>query len=177
MDIGILLHSSLTMKAHNYESLKRSLSKLVDYFDVSENGTHFGFIHYNQDAFIDFALSDASLYNPVTLKAKIQSVPYDPGLTRTDKALKRADEELFSTKGEARNDVPKVLLVVTDADTMQGSEPYSQVLGSLKVYHSLGYGVWTSPHNYLSIHPSIKRGYFIYLSNYLTIYLSNYLTI
>ena len=132
LDIAVVLASSDTMKAHNYNTLKRSLSRLVDYFDVSENGTHFGFIHFGQDAVVDFTLSDAALYDPAKLKAAIIAVPYSPSLTRTDKALVAANQGLFS---RARTDVSKVLLLVTDQATAGGSEPYSRVLQPLEVGH------------------------------------------
>jgi len=133
MDIGIILDSSRTVGWSNYETLKRSIAKLTDYFHLSQEGTHFGFIHYNEDAMLDFDFADASLYNPEALKERIMDVKYDPGLTRTDKAIKMADEKLFTDRGGARKDVPKVLIVITDGKTNEGSMPYPSVLAPLKV--------------------------------------------
>ena len=58
---------------------------------------------------------------------------YDPGLTRTDKAIELANEMLFSDRGGVRKDVPKLMVVVTDGRTGEGSTPYSSVLAPLKV--------------------------------------------
>ena len=129
----MILDSSKSVGWNNYETLKRSFAKLTDYFDVSEEGAHFGFIHYNQEAFLDFDFADKSLHDSEALKAKILEIQYDQGLTRTDKAIKMANERLFSAAGGTRKDVPKFLVVLTDGNTMTGSQPYANVLAPLKV--------------------------------------------
>ena len=133
MDIGIILDSSRTVGWNNFDTLKRSLVKLTEYFHVSKKGTHFGLIHYNENATLDFDFTDASLHNIEALKERIMDVDYDPGLTRTDKAIKMANEKLFTDRGGARKNVPKLLVVVTDGKTSEGSAPYPSVLAPLKV--------------------------------------------
>lgn len=133
MDIGVIVDSSRSVGWKNYETVKRSLTKLTDYFDVSKDGTHFGFIHYNQDAILDFDFSDTSLHNTEALKEKIMEMKYDQGRTRTDKAIKMANERLFTERGGARQGVPKFLIVLTDGSTMEDSTPYATVLAPLKV--------------------------------------------
>ena len=133
MDIGVIVDSSRSVGWKNYETVKRSLAKLTDYFDVSEDGTHFGFIHYNQDATLDFDFAETSLHNPETLKEKIMKIKYEPDRTRTDKAIKMANDRLFTDSGGARKDVPKFLIVLTDGTTSEDSMPYRTVLAPLKV--------------------------------------------
>lgn len=133
MDVGIILDSSRTVGRYNFEILKRALAKFTDYFHVSKEGTHFGFIHYNENASLDFDFADSSLYNSGALKEKIMDIKYDPGLTRTDKALRLADERLFTDRGGVRKDVPKFLIVITDGKTSEGSLPYINFTAPLKV--------------------------------------------
>ena len=133
MDIGVVLDSSRSVGWENYETLKRSLAKLIDYFHVSKDGTHFGFLHYNQDAILDFDFANSASQNPQALKEKILEINYDPGRTRTDKAIKMANERLFTEEGGAREGVPKLLIVLTDGKTSDDSAPYSTVLAPLKV--------------------------------------------
>ena len=133
MDIGVIVDSSRSVGWKNYETVKRSLAKLTDYFDVSEEGTHFGFIHYNQDATLDFDFAETSLHNPEALKEKIMKIKYEPDRTRTDKAIKMANDRLFTDSGGARKDVPKFLIVLTDGTTSEDSMPYQTVLAPLKV--------------------------------------------
>ena len=72
-----------------------------------------------------FKFSDSQYYDQKALKTKISSEPveskdpgYDPGsrpfLTRTDEALKKARDELFTVSGGDRSDKPNVMVVLTD---------------------------------------------------------------
>ena len=71
-------------------------------------------------------------YIPVHLKLRILALEFPDGDTRTDKALKMAGTELYKP-GKDRDQVPDVLVVITDGKTAQGSEPYKDVLKPLKV--------------------------------------------
>ena len=133
MDIAIIMDSSRTVGWNNFETLKVALAKFTDYFDVSEEGTHFGLISFKQDPVLDFDFANSSFYNPLLLKQKIVDRKYDPGLTRMDKALTLANTKLFTDRGGARKDVPKFLIVVTNGKSSEGSQPFSGVLESLKV--------------------------------------------
>ena len=68
------------------------------------------------------------------MKNTILNVPFVPGLTRTDRALRMANTHLFSDRGGARKNTGKLLLVMTDGVTNEGSEPYSTVLEPIKVH-------------------------------------------
>lgn len=63
----------------------------------------------------------------------IRAIPYLNGGTRTDKALVKAANDLYSKKGGDRVSVANVLLVVTDGRTNHLSEPYGDALKPLKV--------------------------------------------
>ena len=88
------------------------------------------------------------------LRNKILSIPYEPGLTRTDRALHLANSDLFSEKGGARENTGKLLLVLTDGVTNEGSENYTTVLAPLKVldpdYFSRSFLVWVRAHAFFS---------------------------
>ena len=133
MDIGVIVDLSRSVGWKNYETVKRSLAKLTEYFDVSKDGTHFGFIHSNKYTILDFDFSDTSLHNSEALTEKIMGMKYIPGRTRIDKAIKMANERLFTKSGGARQGVPKFLIVLTDGSTSEGFMPYATVLAPLKV--------------------------------------------
>ena len=61
---------------------------------------------------------------------------YTGGGTRTDRAIEKADRELFERD---RPDKPDVLIVMTDGKTNRGSKKYSDVLKPLHV--STGYTI------------------------------------
>ena len=55
------------------------------------------------------------------------------GGTRTDKALRMAEEKLFCSSCGVRGNIPHVLLVITDGNTNDGSESLTQATATLKV--------------------------------------------
>ena len=69
----------------------------------------------------------------ISLQAKILSLPWIGSGTRTDKALRLADSQLFTAPAGDRPAQPNVLVVITDGRTNpQQSEPYPAVLEPLK---------------------------------------------
>ena len=77
------------------------------------------------DVKVVFKFADSQYYNKDALKTKISSEPVkrgdrgftpdpQPGLTRTDEALKKARDELFTVAGGDRSDKPNVMVVLTD---------------------------------------------------------------
>ena len=72
-----------------------------------------------------FKFADSRYYDKDALKTKISSEPArsdepgytedpPPGHTRTDEALKKARDELFTVAGGDRSDKPNVMVVLTD---------------------------------------------------------------
>ena len=53
---------------------------MVDDFDVSEDGTHFGLIHYSNFARLDFSFNDEEYHKKNVLKAKIDTIIYSYGI-------------------------------------------------------------------------------------------------
>ena len=133
MDVAVLVDSSRTVGWSNFETLKRSLAKFTDYFHVSNEGTHFGFIHFKQGPVVDFDFGNSSFHNADALKQKIMGIRYDPGLSRMDQAMALANTKLFTDRGGMRKGVPKFLIVFTDGKYDEGSASYAGVLDSLKV--------------------------------------------
>ena len=95
--------------------------------------THVGVIHYNHKPYLDWNFDSYKAKNAYALKSAIQKLPYQPGGTRTDKALEMAWYEMFKPGKGERPDVPDVLLVFTDGRTNPGSKPYEDVLKPLVV--------------------------------------------
>ena len=67
------------------------LVELVDHFNPSPDGDHFGLATFNRKAFTKFTLTDRKLYSADALKERIKRIPLDLSLqTRTDLAMKAA---------------------------------------------------------------------------------------
>ena len=132
-DVGIIIDSSSSIRLDNYETVKKFLVKLVDKMHVSRQMSHVAVIHYNHRAYLDWDFNAPQAQNSALLKAAILKLRYQPGGTRTDKALEKASKEMFNDAHGQRPNVPHVLLVITDGKTSSRSKPYPEVQKPLKV--------------------------------------------
>ena len=133
MDIGIVIDSSSSVRRDNYEKVKAFIIQLAGKLHISNRMSHLAVIHYNHRAFLDWDFKSDRAKNPAALKEAILHLRYHPGGTRTDKALEKSKEEMFTVKHGLRPDVPHVLFVLTDGKTSSRSKPYREVLKPFKV--------------------------------------------
>lgn len=131
IELGIIMDASSSVRMENYNKVKDFLKKLSEDFTISTKGTHFGIIHYSSYARLDFRTSDARYQDRMPLKAKISTIIYSYGGTRTDRALRLAERELFCPSC-TRPGKPKVLLVITDGNTNPGSEDLTVASQTMK---------------------------------------------
>lgn len=115
LDVGIVLDKSKSVKIPNLKKVIEFLGKLVKNFNPAPDGDHFGFVTFNKKAQMEFKFSDSQFHDKDALLKKIAQEPLTLQLkTRTDLALKMADEELFTEAGGDRPDKPNILIVLTD---------------------------------------------------------------
>ena len=126
-DVGIILDISTSIKVPNLIKMKQFLARFVDRFDVSESGSHFGIIRFNQKAIVDFDFNKYSSNKAV--KEAIHNIPDKLGWqTRTDKALRKAVSGLFTEENGDRPDRKNILFVFTDGKpTGKGRPDYESV--------------------------------------------------
>ena len=79
-------------------------------FEVSEDHTHIAIIEYSTKASVQLKFND--LTGPYLSKEAVESVvdriPHTRGFTYIDRALKKADEEVFTYDAAMRNYAKKV---------------------------------------------------------------------
>ena len=101
------------------------LVDLVDNFDPSPDGDHFGLVTFNRKATTEFTFADRRLYSSDALKARIREIPLKLSLqTRTDLAMKAARDNLFSPKGGDRPDNPDIMIMLTDGKPTRQPEDF-----------------------------------------------------
>ncbi|KAJ7391347.1 hypothetical protein OS493_018390 [Desmophyllum pertusum] len=132
MDVGIVVDSSSSVRRRNYELVKTFLIDLVDKMHVSTRLTHVAVIHYSHRAYLDWGFSSDRAQNAAALKKAIKVLKYQPGGTRTDKAMELAWNKIFKSGNGERPNVPHVLLIITDGITSRRSKPYPVVLKPFK---------------------------------------------
>ena len=101
--------------------MKTAAKKIVDSFAVSQKNTRFSLLLFSANAKVIFNL--VRYDNAHEIKQAIDNMPRLQGVTRIDKALMTAKEDIFSLKGFVRQERPMVLIVVTDGNTHSGSAP------------------------------------------------------
>ena len=136
LDVGIVVDSSSSVRRVNFEKVKQFLIDLVAKMHVSHNNTHVGVIHYNHRPILDWDFKADVAQNLHLLKAALLALKYQPGGTRTDKAMDFAEKALFNVAHGERLNVPDILLVITDGKTSPGSKPYKDVVKPFQVTKS-----------------------------------------
>ena len=114
LDLGVIADISKSVKMANLPKLKDALKTVVDKFEISPEGTHMGLIVFAENADMLFSFADTKYQNAAAAKEKISGIDKLYFQTRTDKALIKANSELFTGPGGDRPDKPNVLLVFTD---------------------------------------------------------------
>ena len=131
-DLGVIIDGSGSVGNYGFAQTKMFLLQLINQFSVGADTTHFGIITYSDFPELITKFSDPIYYHSIQLKLRILGLEFPDGETRTDMALKMAGTELYAA-GQYRDQVPLVLVIITDGNTAQDSKPYKKVLKPLKV--------------------------------------------
>ncbi|XP_022779349.1 collagen alpha-6(VI) chain-like isoform X2 [Stylophora pistillata] len=116
IDFGIILDSSDKASSKWQEVLEFTTS-LVDFFNVGRLKSHVGLITYGTEAqlVMDFKTFEGDLLTPKNVKDYIQKVVPTGGGRHIDKALKLANERLFTAEAGMRvnkNDIKKIMILL-----------------------------------------------------------------
>lgn len=135
LDVGVIIDASDSVDYHTeFGVCLEFVANITKFFNVSEQGTHFGAIVYSSTAELQFNFANANYYNNKQLQEAIMKLHWLGEGTRTDLALELANTDLFSPKGGDRRNKPNVLIVITDGRTNPtSSKPYAIVLKPLQV--------------------------------------------
>jgi len=127
LDIGIILDKSESVGTENLREVLGFVKALIKAFNPAPNGDHFGLITFNRDATMVFKFSDSKYQNEDDLLKKIDEEPIVLGAdTHTDRALKMARDELFTTAGGDRPGKDNLLIVLTDGEPYWGKTRYGK---------------------------------------------------
>lgn len=118
----MVLDKSKSIKERNLQTAINFLGDLAKTFNPAPDEDHFGFITFNNEANLTFSFADSQYHDKDKLLKKIASESNKTHhKTRTDSALKKARDELFTVAGGDRPEKPDVLILLTDGkpDNMQ----------------------------------------------------------
>ncbi|XP_042174587.1 collagen alpha-1(VII) chain isoform X7 [Oncorhynchus tshawytscha] len=125
-DIVFLVDESWSIGSNNFAKLKDFLFRVVTYFPViGPQGTQIAVVHYSDEPRIEFKLNDYKNRNSV-LKA-LRGVHYGGGNTKTGKGMSYVLKELFQESLGMRQEVPHVLVLLTDGRAVDDVEQPSRI--------------------------------------------------
>lgn len=133
-DVAFLVDRTNSVGLSNFRMLKGFLLQLSDAMPIGPDATHVGYILFAKKAKLLNTFANTEYYSRENVHSLITSIPNDlGGLTFIDKALKKANDSLFTPNGGDRLEAPNVLILMTDGRTNDASEPFSEIVPSLRV--------------------------------------------
>ncbi|XP_068927947.1 matrilin-4 [Petaurus breviceps papuanus] len=115
VDLVLVIDGSKSVRPQNFELVKRFVNQIVDFLDVSPEGTRVGLVQYSSRVRTEFPLGRYGTADEV--KQAVLAVEYMEKGTMTGLALRHLVEHSFSEAQGARprvQNVPRVGLVFTD---------------------------------------------------------------
>ncbi|KAL6459618.1 hypothetical protein MHYP_G00313770 [Metynnis hypsauchen] len=131
-DIVFLVDESWSIGTNNFGKLKDFLFRVVTYFpSIGPQGTQIAVVHYSDQPRIEFNLNTHKDRSSV-LRA-LREVRYGGGNTKTGRGISYVLRELFQESLGMRQNVPHVLVLVTDGRAQDDVEPPSRIAHILGV--------------------------------------------
>lgn len=112
MDVAFLVDASGSVGEPNYVKEKNFVKKVAKSFGGPESGSQVAVITYSNDA--DLNIRFGQYKTTADLETAIDNLPYSRGRTRMDKALRLASTDLFASGGGSRDNVAKIVIILTD---------------------------------------------------------------
>ena len=112
IDVGFLLDASGSILAKQYQLLKNFINKFADKNELSLPGLHIGVVLFSSSSSVAIKLSD--YYDIKSFKKAVESLPHEGSITRIGLGLKTAYDKLFTKEYGARQNVPQMLILLTD---------------------------------------------------------------
>uniref|UniRef100_A0A7N5ZTQ2 Collagen alpha-1(XII) chain n=1 Tax=Anabas testudineus TaxID=64144 RepID=A0A7N5ZTQ2_ANATE len=111
-DVVLLVDGSYSIGLQNFAKVRAFLEVLVNSFDIGPNKVQLSLVQYSRDPHTEFALNTHHDINAV-VKA-VRTFPYRGGSTNTGKAMTYVREKIFIPARGARQNVPRVMVLITD---------------------------------------------------------------
>lgn len=122
IDLVFAIHGSSSLKQDGFDDAKMLIKNIIDYYDISEPGTHVSILEYSEKPVVLFRLDKT--YEVEELKVLVDKMkPSGKPGTATGDAIEKAGKELFGVKNGGRPSASKVLVIITDSSSTSGRPP------------------------------------------------------
>ena len=122
IDLVFAIHGSPALKQNGFDNVKVMVKKIIDYYDISEPGTHVSILEYSDKPVVVFRLDKT--YEAEELKTLVDKMKPSAGSGAvTGDAIEKAGKELFGVENGGRPAANKVLVIVTDSSSTSAQPP------------------------------------------------------
>uniref|UniRef100_A0A3B4FJG1 Collagen alpha-1(XII) chain-like n=1 Tax=Pundamilia nyererei TaxID=303518 RepID=A0A3B4FJG1_9CICH len=111
-DVVLLVDGSYSIGLQNFAKVRAFLEVLVNSFDIGPNKIQISLVQYSRDTYTEFALNTHHDINAVV--RAVRTFPYRGGSTNTGRAMTYVREKIFVPARGARQNVPRVMVLITD---------------------------------------------------------------
>lgn len=110
LDFAIIVDTSGSISRKNFKVLLRFIRSLVNSFEVSEDHTHIAIVEYSTTASVQLRFNElpGSKLTKDNVFDIVKKIPRTRGFTYIDRALRLANEQVFTLEAGMRDDVRKV---------------------------------------------------------------------
>lgn len=112
VDVAFLVDSSGSLGQEGFRKQKDFIKAVTQTLDVTPSHSKAGVITYSDRASVAIKFSDYKHHEEFT--SALEALPYHGKTTRIDKAIVMASKELMTKKGGRREDIPGVMVIMTD---------------------------------------------------------------
>ncbi|XP_048083246.1 collagen alpha-1(XII) chain isoform X1 [Alosa alosa] len=111
-DLVLLVDGSYSIGLANFAKVRAFLEVLVNSFDIGPNKVQISLVQYSRDPHTEFTLSKH--HDIASMVKAVKTFPYRGGSTNTGKAMTYVREKIFLPVRGARDNVPRVMVLITD---------------------------------------------------------------
>lgn len=129
IDIAFAVHQN--MKEEDFSRTKDFLRSSIDHFEVSDEKTHVALMTFGREAKVVFDFNTAQNWND-NMKQRVEGVKFEQGKGRISDVLGLSCDAIFCAVGGTRNDVPKMLVLITGPSSPSPSDEMSRRIATLR---------------------------------------------
>lgn len=130
-DIVLLVDGSYSIGLANFAKVRAFLEVLVNSFDIGPNKVQISLVQYSRDPHTEFALNKH--HDIAAVVKAVRTFPYRGGSTNTGKAMTYVREKIFVSGRGARDNVPRVMVLITDGKSSDSFKDPANKLRSTDV--------------------------------------------
>ncbi|XP_071323618.1 collagen alpha-1(XII) chain isoform X2 [Trachinotus anak] len=111
-DVVLLVDGSYSIGLANFAKVRAFLEVLVNTFDIGPNKVQISLVQYSRDPHTEFYLN--THHDLAAVVKAVRTFPYRGGSTNTGRAMTYVREKIFQASRGARDNVPRVTILITD---------------------------------------------------------------